>query len=145
MADEYACFVSEFDCSDQKCQKLSFQSWQVLLQVNPLCENYRFYKHWLEHERYLKTIWLLERVKLTYFRCSSAALPTGKWWYGNPWSKLWGSHSVKDEYNLVLNCSSVSAKQQQFLPIHYFTHSYLIESEQLMNPKWPPTSWITLS
>ena len=67
MADEYACFVSEFDCSDQKCQKLFFKSWQVLLQVNPVCENYWFYKHWLEHERYLKTIWVLEKIAFGFF------------------------------------------------------------------------------
>ena len=33
----------------RKCEDPAFQ-WQVMLQVNPLCENYRLYKHRLELE-----------------------------------------------------------------------------------------------
>ena len=107
----------------------------MLLPVNPPCGSY-LYKHQLELERYLKIFRGPEKLKLTIFRCSSAALPTVKMVlrkssiYTCP---LYGSYSVPDEYHRLLNCRFVSAERQDFLPIFYFTHPNLIKYDQLMN------------
>ena len=125
MTEEYACFVSDNQFNSffkRKCEDLAFQSWQVMFQVNPLCENYHLYKHRLEFERYLKIIRGPERVKLTTFRCSSAALPTVEMVLRKSFIEtcpLCGSYCVPDKYHLLLNCRFVSAKRQEFLPIYY--------------------------
>ena len=134
----YACSVSDYEFNsflDRERQDLVFQSWQTVLQRNPLCENYRLYKHRLELEWYQNTSRWPERVKLTNFRCSSAAstvkiviqkslIETGP---------LRGSNHVPDEYHLLLNCWSVSAKSQQLLPNYCFIEPKLINEDQLIN------------
>ena len=61
-----------------KCQDLVFKSWQIMLQSNFLCDNYRLYQQRLVLEVYLKTLFRSDRVELAIFRCAATALPNGK-------------------------------------------------------------------
>ena len=131
-AEEYACFVSDYEFNSsfkRKCEDLVFQSLKVMLQVTPLCEHYRLYKHRQELERYLKLLRGPERVKLINFRCSSAASLNVYMMLRKSLIEtcpLCGSYGVPDEYHLLLNCRLVRTKRQELLPI-FFTLLTLIK------------------
>ena len=74
---KYVGLVSDYEFDKfikTKCQDLAFQSGQIMLQSNSVCNNYRLYKHRLAFEPYLETQLRSGIVKLANFRCAATAL-----------------------------------------------------------------------
>ena len=119
-----------------KCQHLRFQSWQIMLQNNSLCDNYRLYKHRLVFEPYLETLLRSDRVKLANFRCAATALPTVKSKFLNCPVESYTFCETRckpDEYHLVLQCESFDDRCKEFLPNYYYNYPNVIKYDQLMN------------
>ena len=119
-----------------KCQDLALQSWQIMLQSNSLCYNYRLYEHRFVFESYLETLLRSDRVKLTNFRCAATALPTVKSKFLNcpvescPFCE---TRCKRDEYHLVLKCESFDDKRKELLPEYYYDYPSDIKYDRLMN------------
>ena len=125
LVEEYVGLVSEYEFEKfikAKCQDLALQSWQIMLQNNSLCDNYRLYKHRLVFEPYLETLSRSDRVKLANFRCAATALPTVKSKFLNcpvescPFCE---TRCKPDEDHLVLQCESFDDKRKDFSPKYY--------------------------
>ena len=116
LAEEYVGLVSDYEFEKfikAKRQDLVFQSWQIMLQSNSLCDKCRLYKHRLVFES------RSDRVKLTNFRCAATALPTVKLVFLNcpeescPFCE---TRCKPDECHLVLKCESFDDKRKELLP-----------------------------
>ena len=54
------------------------QSWQTMAHTTPINECYCMHKQKLELEKYIVKMNLMERIRLTHFRCAPIPLPTVK-------------------------------------------------------------------
>ena len=58
-AEMYSGYIADAEVKKyvkDRCNELAFQSWQVTIHNNSLCDNYRLYKHRLDLETYLKLL-----------------------------------------------------------------------------------------
>ena len=138
MAEEYAVLVSDSEFNNfmkTKCQDLSIQSWQTMLQTNSVCDNHRLYENRPETEPYSETLLGSDRANTANLRCASTALPTAKLKLLNSLVEscpFCETRCTPDGYHLSLNCESFIAKRKELLP-KYYTYPNDIKCDQLMN------------
>ena len=138
MAEEYAVLVSDSELNKfmkTKCQDLSIQSWQTMLQTNSVCDNYRLYKNRPDTEPYLETLLGSDRANTANLRCASTALPTAKLKLLNSLVEscpFCETRCTPHEYHLSLKCESFIGKRKELLP-KYYTYPNDIKYDQLLN------------
>ena len=126
MAEKYAVLVSDSEFNNfmkTKCQDLSIQSWQTMLQTNSVCDNHRLYKNRPETEPYLETLLGSDRANTANLRCASTALPTAKLKLLNSLVEscpFCETRCTPHEYHLSLKCESFIEKRKELLPKYYY-------------------------
>ena len=126
MAEKYAVLVSDSEFNNfmkTKCQDLSIQSWQAMLQTNSVCDNYRLYKNRPETEPYLETLLGSDRANTANLRCASTVLPTAKLKLLNSLVEscpFCETRCTPHEYHLSLKCESFIEKRKELLPKYYY-------------------------
>ena len=124
LAEKYPGLVCHSDFKnimETVCQDLAFQSWQITLQTNSLCDNYRLYIDQLEVEPYLEILLESNRVKLANLRRGSAASLTVKFRFLKSPVESCPFCDTPDEYHLSLKCESFNEKRKKLLPKYYYT------------------------
>ena len=119
-----------------RCNELAFQSWQVMIHNNSLCDNYRLYKHRLELETYLKLLKGPAKWRLVDFRCASLAHPKVITRYlGLPAEEctLCGLPGTPDEYHLLFVCKKFENRRKILLPGLYQSFPNVIKYDHLMS------------
>ena len=113
-----------------RCNELAFQSWQVMVQHNSLCDNYRPYKHRLELETYLNLLKGPAIWRIVDFRCALSAHPEIVMRYlGLPADEctLCGLPGTPDDYHLLFCVKSLKIDIRSFYQ-DFITHSRMLSS-----------------
>ena len=138
-AENYSGYIADAEFKKyvkDRCNELAFQSWQVMVQNNSLCDNYRLYKHRLELETYLKLMKGSAKWRIIDFRCASLAHPKVMMrFHGLTVEEctLCGMPGTPDEYHLLFVCKKFENRRKDLLPGLYHSFPNVIKYDQLMN------------